>query len=57
MKIAKQAKDQERFARGAAEFISLISVKGTNQRKRFPVHISRSSVGLRRDFSNRHPAS
>ncbi|WP_169447782.1 hypothetical protein [Luteimonas mephitis] len=57
MKIAKQAKDQERFARCAAEFISLISVKETNQRKRFPVHISRSSVGLRRDFSNRPPAS
>src|SRR5690606_17382707 len=49
---AKQ--DQQRFARCAAEFISLISVKETNQRKRC---LSRANQGSHRrgDFSTRHP--
>jgi hypothetical protein len=33
---SEKRQDQERFARCAAEFISLISVKETNQRKRCP---------------------
>jgi hypothetical protein len=32
---AAESKNQERFARCADEFISLMSVKETNQRKRF----------------------
>src|SRR5690606_15157543 len=49
---AKQ--DQQRFARCATEFISLISVKETNQRRRC---LSKANPGSHRrgDFSTGHP--
>src|SRR3546814_20651596 len=36
--VQEEYQDQERFDRCAAEFISLMSVKETNQRKRFCAH-------------------
>jgi len=55
-KIIKAKQDQGRFDRCAAEFISLISVKETNQRKRC---LSRANPGSHRrgDFSTRHPVA
>src|SRR3546814_20533611 len=37
--VQEEYQDQERFDRCAAEFISLMSVKETNQRKRFCAHV------------------
>src|SRR5690606_40974809 len=53
-KASGQRQNQERFARSAAEFISLISVKETNQRKRF---VPKANPGSHRrgDFSTGHP--